>query len=1090
MSTGIVKFLGGRRGEEQRVTLLLSMGFFMGVFLATLQVPAETLITALGSGYLDRAFLTGGVLGVIAAGTYVFLQRHISFSKLVVLCGIFIVTSMFVLRFAFYYIDYGTVSFCLFVMMGPLVSITTLSFWGIFGRLFDVRASKRIIGGIDTGQLSATCLAFFAISLVSDYVQTLDILSVSVVSSVGIFVVAVRIISTFSLDKGTMGTTLPTAGATTKSNEEGKNTISYLSLIRNRYFLALSVFLFCSVCVIKFNEFTYRSVMFTRYNGDEVALNKAYSVIDAIIIVVSFLIQSFLNDYIIGRYGLKISLMVMPVLLGLFTLGAVVSAHVFGYDIATEGYFIFFAFNVMGRIMATSLRDALENPTFKVYFFPVRERDRFDLQSRIEGVVNGLAILIVGIVLIALSTIVIFDILYFYYLLLGIIAIALYATSHLFVQYKLALQDSLRRQKGKLNAIMHSETGFLKTLSRALHYNGGRTGVFALKLVERIDPMTFRRAVVEALRLPFKQTRLYAYQRCVDIDNVEHLDAIKKLAAEEQDPELIEIAAQSVAQLARSRVHAPSEEEFVTMLRDGDYRKRKYAAQLLARFPGGVHVNFVIELARDVHPEVRRAAIVTAGLLKMPEYWSAIAGSLHLPAYTNACKSSLVTCGRAVFQTVDMLFYRTQQSVSTMLKVIQILGRLGGGEGMERIWKKLEYPNRRVFQECLSSLSYNSYRTANMRATRLKIQIAEQVGNIAWNLRVLLHVPRKHAVDTMITDALVEENKQHREDIFMTMAMVYDFQSVQLVKENVEFATHESLAYAVELMNIFLDEELKLKIFPLFDDLRPDERVEKLDKHYTPEFFVNYPDVLTQLINRDYNKLGRWTRGLALYRLASLPEVVINPDLIANIFNPDMFLLQVTAFVLYKKDKNEYRRQTLRIDDRLAKQLDRLLLPPIYEVDRSSWSRQLLYIERVIFLKQTPAFSAIDGVVLVELSEILEERAYEPETLIVRKGAKDQPLRIVLRGRIKKHDGDNIKGYLEIGDVIGLHTLSPEDEYFHDYVTVEGCVCLEVSLEKLFDLVGVQSPLLDAMINYVQEGGREAQLKRSQKQTEIESVSV
>ena len=48
MSSGLVRFIGGRTGEEARVRLLLFMGFFMGVFLATLQVPAETLITALG----------------------------------------------------------------------------------------------------------------------------------------------------------------------------------------------------------------------------------------------------------------------------------------------------------------------------------------------------------------------------------------------------------------------------------------------------------------------------------------------------------------------------------------------------------------------------------------------------------------------------------------------------------------------------------------------------------------------------------------------------------------------------------------------------------------------------------------------------------------------------------------------------------------------------------------------------------------------------------------------------------------------------------------------------------------------------------
>ena len=1091
MANKVIRFLGGREGEQKRITLLLLMGFFMGIFLATLQVPAETLITALGAEYLDVAFLVGGGLGIVSAAAYVYAQRHIPFSVLAVLNTFLIALAMVGVRMSFFYIDHSQASFVLFVMMGPVSSITLLSFWGIFGRIFDVRSSKRIIGGIDTGQLSATCLAFFAISILSDYIDTLNILWISAISSIGVCLLSIRIVSSYKLERAVSSDLANLEVKKASARKKEKSQISYLDLFKNKYFLMLSLFLVFSVCASKFNEFSYRTSMFTWFADNEVDLNRTYSLIDAIIIVVSFLVQSFLNDYIIGRYGLKISLMLMPILLGLFTVGAIFSGHLFGYDIESGNFFIFFTFTVMGRILAASLRDALENPAFKMFFFPVEERDRFDIQSRIEGVVNEFAALMAGAALIGLGLLEFFNLIHFSYLLILLVAGAIFMPLRLFDQYKITLKSSLMQQKKKLKGrSLQIDSSLISILGKSLQSRSAGVVTFTLKLTERLEPMLLRKYVLQALRSPSAAVRAFAYRKCAEINNIEYLEDIQKAASAEPDPKVSEIAAKTVAKLSRSKEYNPSAVEFSEMLRSRDSETRKFAAQLLVKFPGGRHSTFLIELLRDAHPEVRRAAIITAGQLKMPDYWTSIIGSLHMPAYANTCRSALSSCGKAVYQTVDMLFYRTNQRLDTMFRVVQILGRIGGPEGLERIWKKIDYPNSRIFNECLFSLSYNAYRTRDIRAARLRIQIEENIGKITWNIRVMLQIPKKHPVDTLLVAAIEEENKQTQQDLFMLMAMVYDPQSVQLVKENVEFGTPESLTYAIELMNVFLDETIKPKVFLLFDDLRPEERISRLSAHYVPEFFKNYEDALLQIVNQDYTRIGRWVKSLAIYRLASLPEARITPDLVANIFNPDMFLLQVTAFVLYQKDKREYRRQTLRIASKVAKQLDTVLLPPVHLEKSSKWSRPLLLVERTIFFKQVPSLAGISGDVLTELSELATERNYKADQTIVAKGEQgEQPVRVLLRGRIKKHDQTRSVGYMEKYDVIGLHSLVAGDTYQHDYTAVEATTCLEIELDDFFSLMGMRIRLVEAMIEYVQEGGREEQRKRVEKKSTLQPVT-
>ena len=1072
-----IKFLGGREGEEERIWLLLALGFFMGIFLATLQVPAETLITTLGTKYIDRAFFAGGGLGVIATALYVYAQKRVRFTFLAIATTLVVFFSMIAVRLSFFVLPYEIASFILFVSMGPFLSITLLNFWGTFGRLFDIRSSKRIIGGIDVGQLTATCIAFFAISLISEYLSTLTILWISVGGSFFVALITIRIVNSYNLDK----TRMESAALKARTSEGQKNkhlsSVSYLDLFRNKYFLTLSAFLLFSVCASKFNEHTYRTAMFTWYEGDQIQLNRAYSTIDGIIIVVSFLIQTFINDFIIGRYGLRISLMVMPFLLGLFTVGSIVSGHVFGYE-AGNSFFIFFSFAMMGRILATSLRDALENPAFKMFFFPIEEKNRFDVQSRVEGVVNEFAGLLAGGVLTLLSAMTYFELIHFSYFLIALVAGTVFMASKLFAGYKGALHSSLKRQKQLLKgAGLRNERNITNLLNRGIKAKNPETVLLSLKFSEHMEPILLRKFLINALQSSSASVRLYAFKKCADLAVMEHLEDIKVLASKEREPAVKEVARQTAVYLQQMHEQIPSIKEISVMIRNTDAKQRLHAAQLFSRIKDMNYALLLVELMRDTNPTVRRAAIVSAGLLKMPDYWTGLINNLQVPEFENYSKAALIACGSPAFQTIDTLFYRTNQTFSVMFRVIQILGRIGTPEGMERVWKKIDFPNKKILRQCILSLSYYTYRTSDLRAARVKIQIEEEIGNITWNLGAITKILDKHPLDALIKEALHEENARAQEDLFVVMAMVYDPQSVQLVKENVEFGTPDSLAYAIELMNIFLDEEIKPRLFPLFDDLRADERIEKLRNYYAPEQFKDYEDLLLQIINRDYKSIDKWTKGLCVYRLISLPNSKIGPDIIANIFNPDHMLLQSTAFFLYKKNRNEYRRHTLRLSSRTAKSLDLNFIPPEHVRDRNNWQRPLLLIERAMFLKKVQEFSNIPGDLLAEIADLMEEKQFAASTLLIKKGTRGHaPVYIVVRGKVSKHTAGKSVGHVSVYGLFGLKALVDSELYAHSYTTLEPTTCLVLSKEKFFTFMSRHPRLVEIMLRDV--GATEQQKNR------------
>ena len=64
MNIKALRLLNVRPEEQAKVILMLSMGFFIGIFVATYQVTAESLFLNKLSDRLNQAFLISGGLGI------------------------------------------------------------------------------------------------------------------------------------------------------------------------------------------------------------------------------------------------------------------------------------------------------------------------------------------------------------------------------------------------------------------------------------------------------------------------------------------------------------------------------------------------------------------------------------------------------------------------------------------------------------------------------------------------------------------------------------------------------------------------------------------------------------------------------------------------------------------------------------------------------------------------------------------------------------------------------------------------------------------------------------------------------------------
>lgn len=1072
MIKSILRFLGGGEKEYKQMLLLLGKGFFMGIMLAAYKVGAETLfISVIGEKYLSEAFVVTGALGIVFSAIFVSLQKRIHFSSLVTSMTFLVFLLIIGARVAFHANDYQIndtyekLVFGLFVMIGPIFSITLLGFWGIFGRMFNLKQQKRIIGGIDTGQLLATLIAFFSVPLLTRTIlnETYDLLVVSAIGAAGVFIFTLLLSIHFNLNR--------VAGIGKGKTDEK---VTYLDLFRNKYLRLLSAFLIFSMGASYFANYTFLTATETWHTIDgkidSLALSDFLSFFNGATIILSFFIQSFINDFIIGRFGLKIALMTMPFILILFTIGAIISGNIFTYDVRTGEYILFFLFTASAKLFTDSLKEALENPAFKLFFLPIDIQKRFNIQTRIEGVVGEFAKLSAGALQIGLGVLAFFELIHYSYFILVMSAIVVWLSARLFSQYKSTLKETLEKQRNELKDTgKKNEHDTITVLKNNVKSRDINTSFHAMKILEKLEPIEFQYVLLDMINSRNANMRAHAYKKLNEYLCFDALEIIEREVETEGDRTTLVVAKETLKILRETKDAILSDVSIRKLVRSPKASDRVRGARLLIKASKERHIALLVELLRDINPQVRTAAIITAGKVRRPELWTVLVENLHLVTYSNVAMSALTAAGDATFHTIDSSFYKTGQYLSTMLRIIQLMGRIGGRQANELLWKKIDFPDKKIISVLLLSLSYQGFRGRELQSARIRLMVERHIGDVAWNVKVLEEIPKHHKYDAMIRQAFREEDKLNQSNIFMLLAMVYDPQNILLVRENIELGTTESVSFAIEMLDVFVDDTLKSRLFPILDDLKVGDKLAKLKDNYPPESFESYEDLLLQIVDRDYNRVNRYTKALAIYRLSWVAKEVAM-DLIANLFNPDPLLLQTAAYTIYTINKEVYHKHTKRLKSTTKKELDRSILPPVFKGKDEVYHRKMLLIERVVLLKQMDIFSTISGQQITYMAESMDEILIGPGIKLIEEGeGGDAPIYILLAGKLDALQGEKKRGEVGLLEMVGGNLLLETDKFEFSVVSTESCKLLVLRKEELLDLMSLHLDVIGAVLNILKK---------------------
>ena len=527
--------------------------------------------------------------------------------------------------------------------------------------------------------------------------------------------------------------------------------------------------------------------------------------------------------------------------------------------------------------------------------------------------------------------------------------------------------------------------------------------------------------------------------------------------SETEDSDLLSISADKLMKLSKS----------------SRQQDRLLAAKLLRKLLGQKTIFILLELLRDGDPKVRFEALTTARKTKRVETWPVLIEMLSSPLYGHHAAAALTAAGDRVLTTLEAAFHKSGQSDLVMLRIVQIMGRIGGDQALQLLWRKADYPDKRIVKQILYSLRYINYR-AQGRETRNVIELLDtEISKTLWNLAALEELPRKAELK-FLREALREEVGQNYDQITMLLSILYDPRSVELVRENIESGDPDNIAFAMELLDLFVDAELKPKLLPLLDDTSTAQKLQVLQIHYPRERYTPI-QVINYLLNRDYNLNNRWTRVCAIHASAFMPDFRISRGLVAQVFNTDRLLQETAAWVVYNKDRKVFADIRERLPHRDKK-----------FVDSSIENNQLLDgledgfflgIEMVMFVKQLPIFHDIHGTLICDLADKINPiELTSGESIKLYQQEENSVILIVAHGEVKLMDNERTIKLMRKGSVYGDLFQKGPAQAATEVVAMERSILFSINLLDFYFVMANHHELVQGLIKNITEQKEEQTL--------------
>ncbi len=916
----ILKTLNIRKEEVNAVFLMVVFSFFVGLSLSFYFTASNAIfLKHFPPKMIPVSFIASGIIVCFAWWIFSLIDKKLSFSSQVNFKFLFVFITVMAISAGVWAFDTKWLAFILYTWVRVMVYITLVNFWGMAGKLFNIRQGKRIFGLISVGEVISIIIGYFSIPLILRFLKTPDLLFLS---SGSLFICLMMVVIIFRTFKDQLqGKPL----VLKQEHKTGKSEWNYLNLIRKPYFLLISLMALMPIFGYLFIDYLFLAQTKKEFVNNPETIASFFGIFLGFVAIVELIFKLFSGRFL-DKYGLKPSLASLPVILAF----SVILAAVFGSMYGPTG--LFFAFIALARLFERSVRGAVYEPAFQLLYQPVPNEQRLAFQNQIEGIPKALGTIITGIIILLLSGLSAFNLVHFNYFFLIILGLWIWLAFKMYEEYRSLVKAKINEVRQSSLKTGESEIAIIeKTLGSARPDDFLRM----VEVFEKVAPASFHQALKGSFPNISEEIRKVIQKK---------REAVEKEIREAEDYPF---------------------EFMVHLAHAADPETREHAARLLGHSGRYNTYKILILLLKDPASRVKKAAMISAGRIRRYELWPILMEHLTSQEYGHTASIAVKMIGAPLLGELDHYFDKISDHREAQIRIIRIYESVGGENAIRLLRSKISYPDKDVRFQVMLSLSNLEYHASISETPYIKQAIEESAETMVWIMAALTDIGGSRETLTL-QNALLQELEEKKENIFLLLSLLYEARTIHHIRETVESQDAKARIYALEICDMTFSEEIKDLFLPLFEDITIHERVHRFRDRF-PQEILSLQERLYEIINTDLIRVNRWTKACAIALLGQTQMTTSeNAGAIfaAQMVNPDPLLSEIAAWMLYSRNR-PYFDETLKRFEKKASPCTSRIMKAIQKREKKQGS---LLFERILSLKEKPLFAPIPEIHLVSLA--------------------------------------------------------------------------------------------------------------------------
>jgi AAA family ATP:ADP antiporter len=840
------RYFDVRSGEGLRVLLsFLYVAIVSAAFLLARPIRNSLFLQQYGAYALVYAYASGSIVLTVFVAVYARVTARFGSRTVTIATLLFFSLNVVLFWYGFeFHADAvgrpGSAAWLLpaafYVWVNCFGVIAPVQAWSFTNSLFDTRQAKRLFGVIATGAslgaITAGLLAKFLVTRVGGTVNLLLVLA-------GLILGAAATVSYANARLPAQAA--PRRGGTVK--HPVRDTVR--QIVGSRYLRLMAALVFFTAIATQWTQFQLSLVADRRYGGDADALTAFFGTFNFALGLVSFMLQLLLLGPALRRFGLAVTILVLPIALG-------------------TGSFLVALLPAVWTVLLTNaidqgLRFSVDKASYELLYLPLMPGRRASVKTGIDVAVSRCADA-VGAVMLGIATEGFLSVHGFRLGLRGTAALNLLfigawlaAAWRLRTEYVRTIQRSIHQHRidveqlapvtldrtaalalaDKLDSPDPSDVryaldlldaegaaGLERPLRGLLSHEEPDIRRRALAMLSAVRDAAISGSATKLLGDPDLGVRTEALLYVTRELRVDPLRQLEKLG----DVEDFSIRAGMAAFLASP---GPSQNldaarVMLTAMADSEgqdgERDRLQAARVLSLVPG-LFTDLLVRLIADPEPAVARQAIAAASVVMRDEVVAALIGALARPELTTDAAVSLARYGNPLVPELSRRLQDPATRVEIKRELPQVLVRIGTPAAEEVLIEGLLQADVTLRHRVIASLNklHDTHPDVRIDEQLVDVVLAAEIAGHYRSYQVLGPLRAQLKPDDSVLQALEQSMEQELERIFRLMALVFPGQALHDAYVGVRSTNAIVRANALEYLDNILKPELRRLLVPLLD---------------------------------------------------------------------------------------------------------------------------------------------------------------------------------------------------------------------------------------------------------------------------------